>query len=222
MSCSLFVRCTVAIAIRPVARALVVAAALVGVAAGARSIRKLISCSGRAVVVAQQPAQPLAAAHVRGSKRAGLRRDQLVAQPLMISLPMVVRRELVEGGAAAVSRGRSGCRDTPRGSSARTVPRGPSRKQSTPGDRVDVTQIRITHPFHSLQGQVFRLVIAKQLWGRIASTFERPDGSFHSVPVGWTDFVPADPYLSVGRGRSYFLLEDLRALATLVGTPVTQ
>ncbi len=23
-------------------------------------------------------------------------------------------------------------------------------------------------------------------------TFERSDGSFHSVPVGWTDFVPAD------------------------------
>jgi hypothetical protein len=57
----------------------------------ARSVRKLISCSGRAMVVAQQPAQPLAAAHVGGPKRAGLRRDQLVAQPLMISLPMVVR-----------------------------------------------------------------------------------------------------------------------------------
>jgi hypothetical protein len=36
------------------------------------------------------------------------------------------------------------------------------------------------------------------------------------VPVGWTDLVPADPYLSVGRGRASFRMEDLRALATLV------
>jgi Family of unknown function (DUF5372) len=36
------------------------------------------------------------------------------------------------------------------------------------------------------------------------------------VPVGWTDFVPADPYVSVGRGRAYFRMEDLRELATLV------
>jgi Family of unknown function (DUF5372) len=95
-----------------------------------------------------------------------------------------------------------------------------SRKQSTAGDRVDLAQVRITHPFHPLQGQVFRLVIAKQLWGEDRVTFEHPDGSFHSVPVGWTDSVPADSYLSVGRGRSYFRVEDLRVLATLVGAGV--
>jgi len=81
---------------------------------------------------------------------------------------------------------------------------------------VDPPLIRITHPFHPLRGQTFRFVVAKPLWGEDRVTFERPDGSFHSVPVGWTDFVPADPYLSVGRGRAYFRLEDLRALATLV------
>jgi Family of unknown function (DUF5372) len=36
------------------------------------------------------------------------------------------------------------------------------------------------------------------------------------VPINWTDFVPADPYLSVGRGRSRFRMEDLLALADLV------
>jgi hypothetical protein len=51
-------------------------------------------------------------------------------------------------------------------------------------------------------------------------TFEGADGSCHSVPVGWTDAVPADPHLSVGRGRAYFRVEDLWALATLLaGTP---
>jgi len=58
--------------------------------------------------------------------------------------------------------------------------------------------------------------VVKQLWGEERVTFERPDGSSHSVPVGWTDVAPADPYLSVGRGRACFRLEDLRELATLV------
>jgi uncharacterized protein DUF5372 len=50
-------------------------------------------------------------------------------------------------------------------------------------------------------------------------TFEHPDGGLHSAPVNWTDAVPADPYLSVGRGRSSFRVEDLLALADLVATP---
>jgi hypothetical protein len=40
--------------------------------------------------------------------------------------------------------------------------------------------------------------------------------------VNWTDFVPADPYLSVGGGRSRFRLEDLRALAKLVTISVVR
>jgi hypothetical protein len=42
------------------------------------------------------------------------------------------------------------------------------------------------------------------------------------VPVNWTDFVAADPYLSVGRGRSRFRVEDLLALAELVATLATR
>jgi hypothetical protein len=38
------------------------------------------------------------------------------------------------------------------------------------------------------------------------------------VPVNWTDFVPADPYVSVGGGRSRFRVEDLVALADLMAT----
>src|SRR5437867_12938366 len=52
--------------------------------------------SGRAVVVAQQPAQPLVAANVGADERAGPCRDQSVTEPLMVPLPMVVRYELVE------------------------------------------------------------------------------------------------------------------------------
>jgi Family of unknown function (DUF5372) len=59
-------------------------------------------------------------------------------------------------------------------------------------------------------------VVAKQLWGEDRVTFEHPAGGLQSVPVNWTDFVPADPYLSVGRGRSRFRIEDLSALVDLV------
>jgi hypothetical protein len=59
-------------------------------------------------------------------------------------------------------------------------------------------------------------VVAKQLWGEDRVTFQHPDGSLCSVPVGWTDRLPPDPYLSIGRGRSRFRVEDLLALVDLL------
>src|SRR5262249_8968672 len=54
-------------------------------------------CSGRAVVVAQPPAQPLAAPNVNTVGWMGLSRDQPVAEPLMVPLSVVVCDELIEG-----------------------------------------------------------------------------------------------------------------------------
>jgi hypothetical protein len=67
-----------------------------------------------------------------------------------------------------------------------------------------------------LRDQRFRLVVAKMLWGEERVTLEHPDGSLHSIPVGWTDVRPPDPYLAVGRGRSRFRVEDLLRLVGLV------
>jgi len=47
-------------------------------------------------------------------------------------------------------------------------------------------------------------------------TFEHPVGTLCSVPVGWTDFIPADPYISIGRGRAHFRVEDLVQLTALI------
>jgi hypothetical protein len=47
-----------------------------------------------------------------------------------------------------------------------------------------------------------------------------PDGSLRSVPVTWTDRVPPDPVITVGRGRAYFRVEDLLTLADLVNQRV--
>ena len=47
-------------------------------------------------------------------------------------------------------------------------------------------------------------------------TFEHADGSLRSVPLNWTNVVPADAYLSLGGGRSRFRVEDLLRLADVV------
>jgi hypothetical protein len=89
-------------------------------------------------------------------------------------------------------------------------------KPSTTHDVIDSQQVRIIHPFHPLCGQSFRFVVSKNLWGEDRVTIELADGSPFSVPVSWTDVVPADAYVSVGGGRSQFRVEDLMALADLM------
>jgi hypothetical protein len=45
---------------------------------------------------------------------------------------------------------------------------------------------------------------------------EQPDGTLYSIPVGWTDLAPVDPYVAISGGRSRFRVEDLVALVHLV------
>ena len=97
-----------------------------------------------------------------------------------------------------------------------TAPAFPSPKLSTTGDVVDPPRIQITHPFHPLAGAHLTFVVAKQLWGEDRVTVRWPDGSLRSVPVHWTDRVPPDPVITVGRGRAYFRVDDLLTLAELV------
>lgn len=54
------------------------------------------------------------------------------------------------------------------------------------------------------------------LWGEDRVTIQLADGSPLSVPINWTDAVPADAYLTVGGGRSLFRVEDLLALKELI------
>jgi len=41
-------------------------------------------------------------------------------------------------------------------------------------------------------------------------------GRTRSLPVGWTDVAPVDPFISVAAGRAPFRLEDLLALTALL------
>ncbi|HTG62787.1 MAG TPA: DUF5372 family protein, partial [Terriglobia bacterium] len=79
-------------------------------------------------------------------------------------------------------------------------------------------RVRIVHPFHPLHGQSFHLVAtSRRRWGEDRVTLELAEKSFGSVPVGWTDLLPPDPYLSLGKGRSHFRVEDLLVLVDLIG-----
>ena len=74
----------------------------------------------------------------------------------------------------------------------------------------------MTHPFHPLRGRSLRVVARKWLWGEERITVELPDGTYRSLPLGWTDGASADRYVSIGAGRSLFRVEDLMELARLV------
>jgi hypothetical protein len=74
-------------------------------------------------------------------------------------------------------------------------------------------QVRVTHPFHPWRGRSFPFVATKSLWGEWRVTVRLEDGSFRSLPIGWTDQAPAELYASVGKGRSRFRVEDLIELA---------
>ena len=64
-------------------------------------------------------------------------------------------------------------------------------------------------------------MVSKQLWGESRVTVELEDESFRSLPVSWTDRAPPEPYEVVGKGRSWFRVEDLLQLARLMDSTDT-
>lgn len=74
----------------------------------------------------------------------------------------------------------------------------------------------MTHPFHPLTGREFDLVVRRHTWAEDRVFFVGDDGRLCSVPAGWSDVVPADPFVVVAAGRSPLRVEDLLALAGLV------
>jgi hypothetical protein len=76
--------------------------------------------------------------------------------------------------------------------------------------------VRVTHPFHPLNGRQFACVgerynrYGKRLLLRV------DDVTVRSIPPQWTDLVPADPEISMGRHRALFRVADLWELAKLV------
>jgi Family of unknown function (DUF5372) len=76
--------------------------------------------------------------------------------------------------------------------------------------------VRVTHPFHPLSGRDFEFVAHRQNWGEDRVHLHEANGELFSLPAGWTDFAPADPFAVIADGRCPFTVEGLLALADLI------
>lgn len=85
-----------------------------------------------------------------------------------------------------------------------------------PDRRVEHQRVRVTHPFHPLAGQTFDLVVRKHNWAEDRVFVFVDDGALTSIPAGWTDVDPPDPFDVVSARRSTFRVADLLALASLL------
>ena len=74
----------------------------------------------------------------------------------------------------------------------------------------------MTHPFHPLAGRDFEFVACRQNWGEDRVHLHDETGQLFSLPAGWTDVAPADPFVVVAAGRAAFRAGDLAELAGLV------
>lgn len=74
----------------------------------------------------------------------------------------------------------------------------------------------MTHAFHPLYGQRLEALVVLNRWGSDRVAYLGPDGFTRSLPVEWTDVVPADPVVSLAAGRALFRLTDLLALRAAV------
>ena len=74
----------------------------------------------------------------------------------------------------------------------------------------------MTHVFHPLYGQHLDALVVLNRWGSDRVAFLGPDGFTRSLPVEWTDVIPADPVVTLAAGRALFRLTDLLALRAAV------
>jgi hypothetical protein len=74
----------------------------------------------------------------------------------------------------------------------------------------------VTHPFHPLAGRDFEFVVYRQNWGEDRVHLRDESGQLFSMPAGWTDVAPPDPFVVVAAGRCPFTTGGLLAVADLV------
>jgi hypothetical protein len=77
--------------------------------------------------------------------------------------------------------------------------------------------VRVTHPFHPLSGRDFEFVAYRQNWGEDRVHLHDENGELFSLPAGWTDVAPADPFVVIAAGRCPFTTAGLLAVADLIG-----
>lgn len=71
-----------------------------------------------------------------------------------------------------------------------------------PNSGQEFRRIRITHPFHPLNGKQFDLVEHRCIYAESYVYFNDDRGQLREIPSAWTDFVKEDAFAEVAAGRS--------------------
>ena len=88
---------------------------------------------------------------------------------------------------------------------------------STAPDLVgDQRIVRVTHPFHPWCGREFVFLGVRQTWSQDRVFFLDEQARQFSLPVGWTDAVEPDPFVTMAAGRCPFRFADLVQLRGLM------
>ncbi|MDQ3765121.1 MAG: Y4bD/Y4pK family protein [Actinomycetota bacterium] len=74
----------------------------------------------------------------------------------------------------------------------------------------------MTHRFHPLYGREFEFVVHRQNWGEDRVHMRDEGGRLFSVPAGWTDVAPVDPFVAIAAGRCPFTPSSLLAVAEVI------
>jgi hypothetical protein len=72
--------------------------------------------------------------------------------------------------------------------------------------------VRITHPFHPLNGLVFDVICRRRHWGEDRIVFASDHARLCTIASAFTDIDPADEFRLVAAGRAAFRTIDLLAL----------
>ncbi len=59
-------------------------------------------------------------------------------------------------------------------------------------------------------------MVRRHTWAEDRVFFFDDDGNLTSLPAGWTDVDPLDPFVVIAAGRSAFRIDDLLSLASLL------
>jgi hypothetical protein len=87
---------------------------------------------------------------------------------------------------------------------------------TAPDGNDQVQYFTITHPFHPLYREKFKIVSLRQSWGEDRVFYRQEDGRIISLPACWTSIYESHPFNVISKGRSVFRFQELLELARVV------
>jgi hypothetical protein len=87
---------------------------------------------------------------------------------------------------------------------------------TAPDGNDQVQYFTITHPFHPLHREKFKIVSLRQSWGEDRVFYCQEDGRMTSLPACWTSVYEPHPFNVISKGRSVFRFQELLELTGLI------